>query len=775
MRVLVVTTWFPTPSSPGTGVFVARDVAALAARHDVRVLHLVAPRLAPPSLAPPSLAPPSLTPPSLTPPSDVLPDVPVERLVMDPRRPDHVLRAARRVRRAAASADLVHTMAVSALLPMTGWRPAVPWVHTEHWSGLAAPETLGPALRGARRVVGRLLARPDVVAVVGEELAAQVRRLRTGPVAVVPNIVTGPPTLVPRRLPAQDLVDRDRFELVAVGGLIDRKDPLTAVATVGELRRRGVDARLTWVGEGPLRAAVEEAARAAAVPLVLPGAVPPGQVQATVAAADLFLLPTRAETFCVAAAEALAAGRPVVVGDSGGPRAFVRPPAGALVEPGAPPTVWADAVERVWGACATTPAEEIADLVVRSYGADRHVDGVDEVYATAADARRGHGDHGPAPQDDGPLVDLVVATHSPARQTGRAVASALADEVDDALADDVGDVGDGGGGVRVSVVCHEVDVADVRATLPAGVRDDPRVRLLELRDGIPSPSGPFNAGLDAATAPWVAILGSDDTLAPGAVRGWLSAAAGLDPEDPVVVVAPLELSGRVVPTPPVRPGRRDRLDLVRDRLSYRSAPLGLISRGALRLPGARLLEGAQVGGDVPMVTALWSQARVVLAAGAPPYRVHEDAADRVTYDPRPVREQLRSVDVLWDLPWVRDLPPRARRAVGTKVLRIHVFGALPTRPDPAWWSPDERVELARAARRVLQEAPGCADPLSLADHDLLGAVLDPAVPAERLLALAEARRRHGRPRTLLPSSWRHALHREAPLRFMAASLVARRR
>src|SRR5690606_30199345 len=46
MRILVVTTWFPTASHLAVGAFVARDVAALATRHDVRVLHLVSPALA---------------------------------------------------------------------------------------------------------------------------------------------------------------------------------------------------------------------------------------------------------------------------------------------------------------------------------------------------------------------------------------------------------------------------------------------------------------------------------------------------------------------------------------------------------------------------------------------------------------------------------------------------------------------------------------------------------------------------------------------------------
>lgn len=761
VRVLVVTTWFPTPSSPATGIFVARDVAAIARRHEVVVLHLVAPSLAEGSASPGESPPPSATP------------WPVERLVMDPRRPDHVLRAARRIRTLAAGADMVHSMAISALLPFVGRRPlGRPWVHTEHWSGLGAPETLSAVLRVARYAVRPLLAKPDVVVVVGEDLAASVRALRRGPVVVVPNIVTTPVSLTPRREPQVALTSRGPLELVGVGALIPRKDPITAVEATAELRGRGVDARLTWVGTGPSAGEVQGRAERLGVPLHLSGPLPPEQVQVAVSQADLFLLPTRAETFCLAAAEALAAGRPVVVGDSGGPRAFVGPPGGALVAPGAPAADWADAVEQVWGEAATVSAEQIAADVTDRYGPDRYADRIDAVYATISDARWSQeqpsatlgGQVGEPDREEGPLVDLVIAVHSTERQVERAVRSVLD--------------GSPGVAVRVTLVAHNIGADAVRQSLSRSSQGDGRVRVLELRDGIPSPSGPFNTGLDAATAPWVAIMGSDDTLAPGAVAGWAAAAQGLDPAAPVVVVPPLRLAGRAVPTPQLRPGhtgRRRRLDLVRDRLSYRSAPLGLLSRGALALPGARLLPDARVGGDVPMVTALWAQAHVVYAAGAPAYLIHEDAQDRVTYDQRPIREQLASVDALWGMPWVGALTARQRRSVGTKVLRIHVFGAILTRPDPDWWTEQERAELARVTRRVLAAAPGCADPLSLADHDLLGAVLDEQVPAQRLIDLAHARRRHGTPRTLLPSSWSHALHPEAPLRFMTASLLAARR
>lgn len=738
MRVLVVTTWFPTAASPATGVFVARDVAAIARRHEVQVLHLVAPRLLGDEDG--AAGADAADGPGAT-------GYAVERLAMDPRRPDHVRRARRRVQALAREADVVHTMAVSALLPMTGRRPDVPWVHTEHWSGLLAPATLTPALRAARPAVLRMLRRPDVVAVVSQHLAAGVRAVRRGPVVVVPNIVLPPPVLEPRQEPGRTLAGAG-LRVVAVGGLVPRKDPLAAVRAVAALRARGVDASLTWVGDGPLRQETQDLAQLVGVPLALTGALRPEQVPQVVGGSDLFLLPTRAETFCVAAAEALAAGRPVVVGDSGGPRDFVAPPSGALVRPGSAPGPWADAVEQVWAASAHLSAEEIAAPVLAAYGEQAHAQAVEDIYRQLC------------PQGS-PLVDVVIATHSLRRQVERAVRSVL---------DGSGDLD-----VRVTLVCHGLAAEEVAGRLSPATRSDPRVRLIEHHDGLASPAGPFTAGLEAATAPWVSIMGSDDRLAPGALRSWLAVAARTGAE---VVLAQVELDGRRVATPPtrVRPGpsprRTQGLDLVRDRLAYRSAPLGLLSRAAVARTGARLLPGAQTGEDLPFTTRLYEGARVALATGTP-YLVGTDAGDRATAVPRPVAEELVGVAAVLADPWFRALPHDRRVAVATKLLRVHVFGTVLNRPEADWWTPAEREELARITGELLAAAAG-AGALSRADHDLIGAIRDTTVPAERMVDLARARRRHGRPRTLLPQDWRQLLHPEAPPRFMLASLAARR-
>lgn len=311
MRVTVVTTWFPTLLAPSRGSFVVRDALAIARHAEVRVVHLVPPadddgsrRLSHEGL-------------------DVL------RIPMDPRNPAQILRAARALVPATAGSDLVHSMAFSSLLPLSVRRPRMPWIHTEHWSALTTPSTLPAPARAALPVLSRLLARPDRVTAVCDFLARPIRAVRGArATAVVPCIVE----------PGEVVARRDRqdgaLRMVSTGGLIPRKDPILAVEVLAQLVERGVDAHLEWLGDGPLREAT--LARAAELDvderLTLPGTVDGAGVRAALARADLFFGPTRADNFFVSAAEAIVAGRPVVLGSTGGQGEYVRPEVGALVD-----------------------------------------------------------------------------------------------------------------------------------------------------------------------------------------------------------------------------------------------------------------------------------------------------------------------------------------------------------------------------------------------------------------------------------------------------------
>jgi len=357
--------------------------------------------------------------------------------------------------------------------------------------------------------------------------------------------------------------------------------------------------------------------------------------------------------------------------------------------------------------------------------------------------------------DPTPAVDLVVAVHSTGRPVERAVASVL----------------DGTrSAVRVTVVCHNIGRAEIAGKL-GPLAADPRVRLVEHVDGVRSPSGPFNRGMDEATAPFTSIMGSDDTLEPGAVDSWLRKQRADDAD--VVVTRLRHAAGPVVPTPPVRPGRTRRLDGTRDRLSYRSAPLGLVRREAF--PSLRLTEGAPVGGDIAFVLALWfSGRRISYDRTGPAYVIGADAVDRVTFRPKPVAEEFTYLPSLVEAEWFMDLPARARASYAVKFLRVQVFGAVHNRPDPAFWTREERDDLRDVTRRVLGFAPGAERVLSVADRRLLDAVLDVGTPVDRLFALSEARRRYRSAAAVLTRDPSRLLAREAPLRFMTASVLTRR-
>ena len=348
MKIIAVTTWFPSAKAPTMGTFVEKDVRVLARDHDVEVVHLIAPHLADPHDADPGdTGVRTLDHDGLR----------VHRIVMSPQRPDQILRARRLLEPLLAGADLVHTMAFPTLLPFARSRPAAPWVHTEHWSGLTTPATLPAAWRLALPVLRPLLRRPDVVTAVCEYLARPIRaERRSRSTVIVPCIVPAPPTLA-ERSPREGRP----FELVGVGGLIDRKDPLLAVRTLAELTARGHDVRLTWAGSGPLHDAVLALADEQAVGdrLTLLGAVGAAGVSAALDAADLFFLPTKADNFCVSAAEALMHGRPVVVGATGGQGEYIDASVGELVAH-QDAAAYADAIERVRRATAGLSAEEVA-------------------------------------------------------------------------------------------------------------------------------------------------------------------------------------------------------------------------------------------------------------------------------------------------------------------------------------------------------------------------------------------------------------------------------
>ncbi|MFI8828875.1 glycosyltransferase [Streptomyces sp. NPDC053431] len=105
----------------------------------------------------------------------------------------------------------------------------------------------------------------------------------------------------------------ERVLLVMCSRLSVEKRPGTALDALAVLRAHGVRAALVVAGDGPLRGALERRARDQRLPVRFLGHVADREALADLqAAADACLAPGPAETFGLAALEALACGTPVV-------------------------------------------------------------------------------------------------------------------------------------------------------------------------------------------------------------------------------------------------------------------------------------------------------------------------------------------------------------------------------------------------------------------------------------------------------------------------------
>ncbi|MBD8022237.1 glycosyltransferase [Microbacterium gallinarum] len=359
MRILIITPWFPTAEAPQQGLFVHREALALSRSHDVHVLHLD-----------------WTGPADANPPGDA--GFGLERLSLRRARPLDYLRARRAVRAAGAGADVVHTHALTLLIPWVAGRPTrKPWVHSEHWSGLTSPETLSRAERVVARILRPALARPDVVVTESSRLTRAVARTRSGPTELVPCIVP--------EVSVQQLPERRPLRLIGIGGLIPRKGPLLAVSALAELRARGEDAELVWVGDGPEREPVIAAADALGLGgrVRLTGVLEPTAVGQELDAAHLLLLPTQGDNFCVVAAEALVHGRPLVSGAQTGAVDYALPSVSRFVTEQTG-SAYAEAVLDVRRTTAGMSAADIAATVADRFSEDTVARALERVYATAA-------------------------------------------------------------------------------------------------------------------------------------------------------------------------------------------------------------------------------------------------------------------------------------------------------------------------------------------------------------------------------------------------------
>lgn len=207
----------------------------------------------------------------------------------------------------------------------------LPYVITEHAAGFV-PED-GGFWRDAGRIVrwlSRAAARRAVAVIAVSTFQAHAMRDAgiSAAFLVVPNVV--------RPLgPVEPLPGGPCKHICHVSLMLDRsKDISGLLAAVSLLLGTRADFHLDLVGDGPDRERLEARASELRVSdhVTFHGRVAPSDLGGFYSRAAFSVVSSRYETFCVAAAEALSCGRPVVSTRCGGPEDFVRTEVGLLVD-----------------------------------------------------------------------------------------------------------------------------------------------------------------------------------------------------------------------------------------------------------------------------------------------------------------------------------------------------------------------------------------------------------------------------------------------------------
>jgi len=355
-----------------------------------------------------------------------------------------------------------------------------------------------------------------------------------------------------------------------------------------------------------------------------------------------------------------------------------------------------------------------------------------------------------------PIVDVIIPIHDPQRSLDRTLRSLLTSGLSI------------GSEVLITVVCHNISAAEISSKLASDLAG--LVNFLECHDGLPSPAGPRALAIEQTTGRYIAFLDSDDTFDPQALKNWVAQAEkrSLD----AVIPPERHESGRAIRTPPVRRFKVGNLDAVRDRVSYRTAPLGLIRRAAIERLGLEFGSGVRNGSDQIFALQLWfGSDKVRYARGAPGYVVGADAPTRVTTQMQPLAAELKATRDLLNTPWFANLAANSRRAIAVKFVRLQLFGGVERRLTANVWSKNSRTEAAEFLNTIEQVAAGYQRSLSLAEVRMCLAIAAQVATDAELSLLASKRRAFGRPATLLTRDLRNLFLPDAPLRYMIATAL----
>ncbi|MFG2528373.1 glycosyltransferase family 4 protein [Streptomyces sp. NPDC048516] len=199
--------------------------------------------------------------------------------------------------------------------------PAVATVHSM-WD---------PVVRALYRLLSRTGHGPTAPVAVTTVSRSAARLIRQALPDVTPRVIPNGIDAAWWRSPGAAVERQDgRVHVVAVGRLVPRKEPMELLAALhsahARMSRRGTALRATFAGAGPSVRPIQRYLRRNGMDswIRFAGRLQPWEVRELLAGADLFVNPSRRESFGIAALEARTSGLPVLARAHTGVADFVR-------------------------------------------------------------------------------------------------------------------------------------------------------------------------------------------------------------------------------------------------------------------------------------------------------------------------------------------------------------------------------------------------------------------------------------------------------------------
>lgn len=376
LSVIVLSSWYPNPIVPLSGVFIEEQARLLSQKADVSVLfiHRISPKLFLKFLfSSKSLVEQdgNLTVYTQRVPSFERISARLDTLI--------VKHAARRLynqyRKSHGKPDVIHahlSYPGGVCGCMLGQREGIPVAVTEHMSYLERFLT-----GGFEKELRFAFAGADRYFAVSKSLAERLSSYGLKRCDVLPNFLDENQfqNSVPERF--------DGFTVLCVAAMDDNKHMDRLVLAFDELiNHRGMnDVRLVLVGDGPERenllALVREKHLESAVKFT--GVVEHEKLGNILAGADVLAIVSDRETFGMTGIEAMSLGKPVIATRCGGPEDYITPENGLLIEPG-DINALADAILHIKNNRSAYNADAIKAFVKENYGRDAVVNKTLEQY-----------------------------------------------------------------------------------------------------------------------------------------------------------------------------------------------------------------------------------------------------------------------------------------------------------------------------------------------------------------------------------------------------------